>query len=118
MSAATYKRLAATTTRLLTKYGSELQFRAKGSSSDPVTGSGGSEGETRPVVGVLTKVEEGYFSESLRKSGDRMLVLVPTADVKVGEKWVDGSSEWPIIELKTIKPDNSNVIAYRALVRG
>lgn len=118
MTNATYLRAAKTATRLLTQYGATMQLRAKDGKSDPVSGSGGSQGATRDVIGLVASVQDGVFTDSLRKAGDRMLILAPESGAVAGEVWVDGAANWPIIELKTIKPDNQTVIAYRALVRG
>ena len=118
MANPTYARLAKRTTGLLKKYGATLVLRGDPTTSDPVSGTGGADGAARDVIGVLASVKDGYFTDSLRKSGDRMLTLAPESAATVGEVWVDGADEWPLIEVKTIKPDNETVIAYRALVRG
>lgn len=118
MTNETYIRAANTATRLLAKYGAELTIRSAPVKSDPQTGQGGSAGVDRSVVGVISSLSDGVFSESLRKAGDRMLVLAPEANVEIGETWVEGLNHWPILDLKTISPDGETVVAYRALVRG
>ena len=108
MANPTYARLAKRTTGLLKKYGATLVLRGDPTTSDPVSGAGGADGAARDVIGVLASVKDGYFT----------LTLAPESAATVGEVWVDGADEWPLIEVKTIKPDNETVIAYRALVRG
>lgn len=118
MASNRYTRIAVRVKELLSKYGSTLTIRDRWASADPVTGLGGADGADRDVIGVITAVKDGFFADSNRKSGDRMLVLAPDSAVVAGEIWVNGAEQWPLIEVNKVAPDNQTVISYNALVRG
>lgn len=111
-----YERMQALADRQIAAKGASLTIRALPTASDPVSGLGYADGATRSVEGVLTRVDYRVFPETVARSGD--LMLLTSAAVAVGEKWINGSAEWSIVAVQEIKPDNATGIAWKALVRG
>jgi hypothetical protein len=111
-----YSEMAAVADQLLAEFGYDSNIRAADTPSDPVTGLGGSDGATRAVRAVQTKMDYKVFPESLVQTGDRMFLF--GGQVERGEKLVDGSTEWAIAQVQHIRPDNATHILSKALVRG
>lgn len=112
-----YARMQALADRQIASKGASLTVRGQPTAGDPVTGSGATDGSSRTVGGVVTKVDYRTFPETQTQAGDLMLLLDGDADV--GEVWVRGDgSEWTIQAVQKLKFDETNLIAVKALVRG
>lgn len=111
-----YARMQALADRQIAGKGSPVTIRAKDTPSDPVHGYFDVEGATRTINAVLTQVDYKTFPETLAQAGDLMLLC--DAGVVVGEKWINGTEEWSVVAVKEITPDNSTLLAVKALVRG
>lgn len=110
-----YTEKAALADRLLLKYGFSATVRAVGAIADPVTGLGGSDGATRSVRALFTKIDFKTFPETLVRKGDRMVIF--GGPVLVGEVLVN-NGDWQIREVQNIQPDGSTHIITKALVSG
>lgn len=111
-----YAPISATALRLVTKFGYSMTFMAEGTVPDPVTGLGGVDGATRTIKGVEVRTNDKDFPETLIVSGDRALVIAgDTVDIK--ERWVDGSDLWQIVAVDPIKPNGTDVVVTKVLVR-
>lgn len=110
-----YSDKAALADRLLLKYGFTATVRGAATVADPVTGLGGSDGATRSVQAVFTRIDFRTFPETLVRKGDRMVIF--GGPVSVGEVLVE-SGDWQIREVQNIKPDGSTHIITKALVSG
>ena len=111
-----YGPLTATALTLITKYGSEMTFQAKGTVPDPITGLGGADGAQRALQGVLVKVDDKAFPETRVQAGDRML-LVEGASIAMSDKWIFEGASWTVEGVSPIMPNGSDTVAVKALVR-
>ena len=100
------------------EFGAALTVQGLPTAGDPVTGAGASDGTQRTVNGVVTKVDLKVFPESMVQAGDRRIVFDGDGAIQVGEKWINGTEEWDIVQVMQVKPDNSTSILFKALVRG
>lgn len=111
-----YERMRALASRQIAAKGSTVTIRGIPTPSDPVTGLGGADGAARSMSAVLTQVDYRTFPETIARAGDLMLLVDGTAEV--GEKWVNGVSEWTIVAVSEVNPANDGAIITKALVRG
>lgn len=120
MSAATfYTHMAATATRLLTKFGKHVTLvRSTGSSYDPVTGA------AVPVmtanvsgVGLLKPFPDVMVDSTRVLASDRLLVLDATAEPMADDRPQINGEDWTIVDIKTVKPDDATAVVYFVHVR-
>ena len=113
-----YDRMKALADRQVANKGAALTIKGVPTAGDPVTGVGASDGATRTVQGVVTRVDNRVFPDTLTQSGDLMLLTEGGAALAVNEKWVNGVSDWSIVAVQQVIPNNSTSLIYKALVRG
>ena len=111
-----YAPLTATALRLITKFGADMTFQAKGTVADPVTGLGAVAGATRTSQGVEIKVDEKAFPETRVVAGDKAL-LIEGATVEMSDKWVKDSAPWTVVAVSPIMPNGADIVAVKVLVR-
>jgi len=113
---ADYTNAQALADRLLAAKGFTATIRAEGTAADPVTGLGAADGATRTVSAVKARVDIGVFPESLAERSTCMLIC--DAIVRMGDVWVDGGTDRPVIGVMHVEPDNDSHIITKALIGG
>lgn len=100
--------------RLLAEKGFAATIRAQAVASDPVTGAGGSDGASRTINAVKTQVDRRRLPESLAERAE--CILICAGAVAVGEVWVDGAVDRPVIGVMPVEPDNTSRIITKAII--
>ena len=109
-----YTNLAATATRLLTKYGQTITIkRVTGKVIDPVTGhvTPGTETTFSPV-GILKKYPDGLIDGTRITASDRMLVLDNTVEPLMTDEITLQGQNWNIQEVQTSKPAGTALVYF------
>lgn len=99
---------------LIAQKGFVATIRGEPTPTDPVTGGGGSDGAIRSVAAVKVGIDRSQFSETLTERAQ--CTLICDGPVQVGEVWVDGSAERPVIGTMIVEPDNASHIITKALI--
>jgi hypothetical protein len=118
MSDAFYNRLAATASKLLTKFGGVVSVsRTTGGSVDPITGAV-TPGSTTTLTakGLITDFDTKLMDGTAIQHGDRLLVIDNTFEPLMTDRPVIGSQQWNIVSIMAKQPANVAVV-YMVQVR-
>lgn len=111
-----YDRAQATAQRLIAQKGFVATIRAVDTPTDPVFGFDQIPAATREVDAVRLRIDASLFTETLVEQASCMLLC--DGPVQVGEKWIDGAAERPVLAVESVMPDNASHIISKALIRG
>ena len=108
MAAFNYARMAATATRLLTRFGGPLQLvRVLPGAYDPATDtlSGGSE-TSHTVTGAKFDYEQDDIDGTVIRKGDQRAYIAPTAAVtpQTGDVLTIDGEQWNVVASRPLKP--------------
>jgi len=114
-----YADMAATALDLLTEFGMAVTLtRSNGDSYNPLTGDTVVGADTSvSTTGLLRPYEDKVIDGTRILSGDRELILSSEQQPLKDDRPVIGGEEWHIIDIKTIKPDDTTPIVYFCQVR-
>jgi len=116
-----YGNMQATSTKLLTKYGSPASYvieRTTGATLDPVTGdyTGGSATNTT-LVGIATKLPKTLIDDTRILATDSMYIFDPAFEVVMSDVLVDGGVRKVVVDVAAVKPAD-DVVMYKVIARG
>ena len=114
-----YSGLAATATRMLSRFGRAMQVkRTLPGAYDPVTGKEtGCDTLYANTVGAFMKITADYTATHEVQQGDRLAMIDATVEPALTDKLVVGADELAIVAIDAINPAGTS-LAYRLQVRG
>lgn len=114
-----YQNMAATSLRLLTKYGTSISLpRVTGGSVDPITGAtvAGTDASVT-TTGLLKTYPDSLIDGTRILQGDKVLILSNEQEPLPSDTPTVDGENWTIIRIRTIKPDDSTPVIYMVQVR-
>jgi hypothetical protein len=112
MSDAFYNRMAATASKLLAKFGSEVSVsRTTGGSVNPVTGAitpGAT--TTLKAQGIISEFDTKLVDGTAIRYGDRLLIIDNTFEPLMTDRPLIGSQQWNIVSIEAKKPAGVAVV--------
>lgn len=114
-----YARMAATATRLLVKFGREVQISIDSGSStyDPDTGTNAPVHPSNTCNGCDFALKgETFEPGSLIQAGDRYAYVDYSSTIPVGSKYIANGVTWKIVAVKTIAPADI-ILAHKIYIR-
>lgn len=111
--------MAATATALLTEFGASITLtRSSGDTYNPLTGEAVAGPDTSVVTtGILRPYEDKVIDGTRILSGDRELILSSGQKPLKDDRPVIDGVEWHMVNIKTVKPDDSTALVYFCQVR-
>jgi hypothetical protein len=111
-----YQNMAATASRLLSKFGQAITItRYSSSSYNPATSSASLTGTDTITVGAIFSYKDSMIDGALIKRGDKYLLCPVIADV--GDKVTIATVKYSVIDVKSINPAGTPVM-YKFNLRG
>ena len=114
MSATFYTRMAATASRLLTKYGMEITIkRLSGNSINPVTGAVVT-GTTTTYTpqGIVQHYNDNQIDGTRILASDRLVIVDETVEPLTTDTITLSSQDWSIISVKEVKPSTVGIVYF------
>tara|TARA_R110000772_G_scaffold268452_1_gene395602 strand:+ start:36000 stop:36341 length:342 start_codon:yes stop_codon:yes gene_type:complete len=112
--------MAAVVTELLTEFGAAMTInRTTGESTDPVTFvvTPGTDTTLSPL-GLIKPYSDAQIDGSLIQIGDRMIILdSPAGEPLLTDTITTDTDNWPIVSIKSVKPDDATAVVYFCQVR-
>ena len=106
-----YSNLAATASRLLTKYGQDVVLkRTTGVTINPVTGVETGSETTILTTGILKTYPDNLIDGSRITSSMRMLVLTSAVEPVLSDKVTIQNQDWNIEEIQTANPAGTTLV--------
>jgi len=109
-----YDRMAATTLRLLTKFGGPVVLpRETGEKIDPVTGAvtAGADA-TVTTTGLIKPYPDNMIDNTRILASDRLLVCSSEYEILPSDKPTIGGEDWSVVSIKTVKPTDTAVVYF------
>lgn len=109
-----YSKLAATASKLLTKYGKNIELkRVAGGSVDPVTGQvTAGMSSTLKTNGIFRAYPDSVIDGTRILKSDREVIIDGTVEPKITDKIVIGGEDWIIKNVVAQKPANSALVYF------
>jgi hypothetical protein len=114
MSAAFYTSLAATASKLLTKFGMAINIkRTTGGSISPVTGAtiAGTTNVYSPN-GLVQRYRDDQIDGTRILSSDRLVIVDNTIEPLTTDKITLSAQDWSIIDVKESKPSTIGIVYF------
>lgn len=109
-----YERMAATASRLLTKFGGTVTLsRITGESVDPITGvvTPGTD-NSQTTIGILQKFPDNLVDGTRIKKGDRTLILDSSVEPLMTDTPEIGGDNWSVMSIETVKPASLPLVYF------
>ncbi len=108
-----YTSMAATASRLITKYGQSLLLLRSGDSTDPVTGTVTTGSSVNyKINGILQTYPNNLIDGTRIKSSDRLVMTDATVTPLMGDKIKLESQDWNIESIKTLNPASTALVHF------
>jgi hypothetical protein len=108
-----YTGLASTALKLIKKYGTAITIVPKSTTYDPVDGTNSGASPNITGFGVYENYSDSALNETIQK-GDLRVICNDLSTAPVPGDKIDS---YQIVNVTTIKPDNSTVVIYELQVR-